>query len=131
MKTVTAAIIIHQGKILIARRGSADRLAGCWEFPGGTLESGETPEYCLARELREEFAIEIEVGTFLGESIYHYDHGAICLLAYLACWKDGELECRVHDQYAWVEVLELGDYEFSPADVPFVQILQQGERVVS
>ena len=131
MKTVTAAIIIHQGKILIARRGSADRLAGCWEFPGGTLESGETPEYCLARELREEFAIEIEVGTFLGESIYHYDHGAICLLAYLACWKDGELECRVHDQYAWVEVLELGDYEFSPADVPFVQILQQGEMVVS
>ena len=131
MKTVTAAILIHQGKILIARRRKEDRLAGCWEFPGGTLETGESPEYCLARELREEFAIEIEVGAFLGESIYHYDHGAICLLGYLADWKEGELDCRVHDQYAWVEVQELGDYEFSPADVPFVQILQQGKMIIS
>lgn len=130
MKTVTAAILIHQGKILIARREKKDELAGCWEFPGGTLETGESPEYCLARELREEFAIEIKVGSFLGESIYHYDHGAICLLAYLACWTDGALDCRVHDQYAWVEVQELGDYEFSPADVPFVQILQRGEIAI-
>lgn len=130
MKTVTAAVLVHEEKILIARRGEGDRLAGQWEFPGGTLETGETPEGCLARELREEFAIEIEVGPFIGESVYHYDHGAICLLAYLARWRDGRLDCLVHDQYAWVAVQELGDYEFSPADVPFVQSLQRGEIVI-
>ncbi|NLN59635.1 MAG: (deoxy)nucleoside triphosphate pyrophosphohydrolase [Deltaproteobacteria bacterium] len=127
IKTVTAAILVHEGKILIAWRGVNDRLAGHWEFPGGTLEVGESPEDCLARELREEFAIEIEVGTFVGESVYHYNHGAICLIAYLARWKGGSLECRVHERFAWVHIEELGGYVFSPADLPFVKCLQHGE----
>ena len=127
MKTVTAAILVHEGKILIARRGVEDKLAGKWEFPGGTVEPGETPEFCLRRELREEFNMEIEVGLFVGESIYHYGHGSIRLLAFLSRWCGGELICRVHDGYAWVHVPELQDYDFSPADVPFVKRLRQGE----
>lgn len=127
IKTVTAAILVHEGKILIARRGGGDRLAGKWEFPGGTVEPGEAPEFCLQRELKEEFDIKIEVGLYIGESVYHYDHGSIRLLGFLSRWIEGELNCRVHDRYAWVRVSQLRDYEFSPADVPFVEGLLQGD----
>lgn len=127
MKTVTAAILVHEGKILIGRRREGDRLAGQWEFPGGTVELGETPEFCLQRELKEEFNINIEVGLFIGESVYHYDHGSIRLLAFLARWLDGELDCRTHDRHAWVRVSQLREYKFSPADLPFVEGLLQGD----
>jgi 8-oxo-dGTP diphosphatase len=131
LKTVVAAILEHEGKILIARRGPDDRLAGNWEFPGGTQEADETPEACLRREMREEFAIDIAVGAFLGASVYHYDHGAIRLLAYRANWIEGQLQCLVHDAYAWVAVTDLQHYTFSPADVPFVRGLLQGEIIVT
>jgi 8-oxo-dGTP diphosphatase len=127
IKTVTAAILVHEGKILIARRGAGDKLAGKWEFPGGSLEPGETPEVCLQRELREEFDIEIEVGLFVGESVYHYGHSSIRLLAFLSRWRDGNLCCRVHDGYSWVRVPQLQDYDFSPADIPFVEHMLQGK----
>ncbi len=62
MTTVTCAIIEKDGKILIARRASDQNLAGKWEFPGGKVEDGESPEECLKRELEEEFGIQVEVG---------------------------------------------------------------------
>jgi 8-oxo-dGTP diphosphatase len=64
MKTVTAAIVEKDGKILVARRKADDRQAGKWEFPGGTLESDETPQECLQREMQEEFGIRVSVGQF-------------------------------------------------------------------
>ncbi|MBW2433964.1 MAG: NUDIX domain-containing protein [Deltaproteobacteria bacterium] len=64
MKVVTAAILEKDGKILIARRKADDRQAGQWEFPGGTLESDETPRECLQREMREEFGIRVRMGPF-------------------------------------------------------------------
>jgi len=130
MKTVTAAILVHEGKILIARRPAQDRQAGKWEFPGGTMEPGETPECCLRREMKEEFDIDIAVGMFVGESIYHYDHGSICLLAYFSKWRGGDLICRDHDACAWVSVPELRYFEFSPADLPFVDGLLQGDIAI-
>ncbi|HAY21665.1 MAG TPA: hypothetical protein DCY27_05775 [Desulfobacterales bacterium] len=79
MKNVTAAILINDGKILIAKRGPRDKLPNKWEFPGGKIEHRETPEECLKREMQEEFQIEVMVGEFLGESVYHYNHGSIRL----------------------------------------------------
>ena len=66
MKNVTAAILINDGKILIAKRGQRDKLPNKWEFPGGKVEEGETPEECLKREMYEEFQIEVVVGEYLG-----------------------------------------------------------------
>ena len=91
LQTVTGAILFRGGKLLIARRPTADNLANKWEFPGGKVEAGETPEACLARELDEELGIEVRVGAFLGESVYHYEHGAIRLLAYRTSWKTGRV----------------------------------------
>lgn len=131
VQTVTAAVLCQNGKLLIARRPASDKLANKWEFPGGKMEDGETPEACLARELKEELGIEANVGAFLGESIHRYRHGAVRLLAYQACWKNGELEPKVHSAITWVPVGELDHYDFAPADVPFVKKLMSGQWVVS
>jgi 8-oxo-dGTP diphosphatase len=69
MINVTAAIIERDGKILIAKRSSTSSLPNKWEFPGGKVEAGETTEECLARELWEEFNVEVTVGEFFTESI--------------------------------------------------------------
>ena len=131
MQTVTGAILAKDGKLLIAKRPTADKLANKWEFPGGKVEDGETPESCLARELAEELGIEVRVGAFLGESIYHYEHGAVRLLAYRTSWEAGNLEPRVHDQIKWVALEELDQYDFAPADVPFVKLLASGQWAVT
>jgi 8-oxo-dGTP diphosphatase len=131
MQTVTAAILAKDGKILIARRPASSRLANKWEFPGGKVEGGETPEACLTRELKEELDIEVSIGAFLGESVYHYRHGSIRLLAYQTYWDTGEIDVKDHDEIKWVSLAELDCYEFTPADVPFVRQLQNGAITVT
>ncbi len=84
MTTVTCAIIEKEGKILIARRAIDQKLAGKWEFPGGKIEDGESPEECLKRELEEEFVIQTDVGEFITSNKHHYDHISIELLAFHA-----------------------------------------------
>lgn len=82
MIDVTAAIIKRNSKILIAKRSSSSSLPNKWEFPGGKVDAGETPEECLARELYEEFDIIVTVGNFLGESVYEYENKTIRLMAF-------------------------------------------------
>ena len=130
MKKVTAAILIKDGKILIAKRKADDRQANKWEFPGGTVERNETPQACLKRELQEEFGINVSVGRILGESIYHYDHGSIKLLAYRAHWESGQIVLNDHADYRWVSARALVEYDFAPADIPFVEKLQNQELKV-
>jgi 8-oxo-dGTP diphosphatase len=125
MIDVAAAVIIENGKVLIARRRPGISQAGQWEFPGGKLKPGETPEQCLAREIREELGIAIAVGEFLGESIHAYPQKTIRLIAYRARLLGGNLKASDHDETAWVGVAELERYPFSPADRPFVELLQR------
>ena len=127
MKQVTAAILIKDTKILIAKRKADDRQASKWEFPGGTVEQDETPEACLKREIQEEFGITVSVGRFFGESVYRYDHGSIKLLAYRAHWESGKIALKDHADYRWVSSAQLTEYDFSPADIPIVEKLQNHE----
>ncbi|MBL0715164.1 MAG: (deoxy)nucleoside triphosphate pyrophosphohydrolase [Desulfosarcina sp.] len=128
MVPVTAAILIHEDRILIARRPSGDRLAGLWEFPGGKLEVGETPRACLRRELHEEFGIRARIGRFFDQTEYHYDHLAIRLLVFCAEIEKGELQPMVHDAIRWVTPDQMGRYPFAPADQPIVARLQNNHR---
>jgi 8-oxo-dGTP diphosphatase len=123
---VTGAILVNKGQILIAKRKAGSRLAGKWEFPGGKIEPDESPEDCLIRELIEELSINIQVGPFLGDSIYHYDRLSIQLLIYRAYWVSGEIQIRVHDRIEWVPIPKLDHYDFAPADIPIVEKLKYG-----
>ena len=118
MKTVTAAIIEKNGRILLARRSHGLALEGRWEFPGGKREPGETLAACLEREIREELSVTVRAGDIYAESIHHYDRGAIRLVAMTAELLDGEIRLIVHDRYAWVEKRRLPAYDLSPADIP-------------
>jgi 8-oxo-dGTP diphosphatase len=124
---VTAAILHRDGKIIIAQRKSSDHLAGKWEFPGGKIEPGETPEECLARELKEELGIDTAVGEFLGANIHHYEHISIELMAYRTFWVGGAVSMNDHKAYEWVTVGQLAEFDFAPADMPFVNMLREGQ----
>lgn len=124
MKRVTAALLIKDGLCLIAKRKAEDPLANLWEFPGGKIEIGETPEECLKREMCEEFQIDVEVGDFFAESIYDYKTGIIQLLVYWVSWKGDSLYPTVHDEIAWVDKQAILNYKFAPADIPIVEKLR-------
>ncbi len=118
---VAAAIIVKDHKVFLARRKPGAHLAGFWEFPGGKLEEGETPEQCLARELLEEFNIQVRVGHFVGESLYDYGAKLIRLLAYEVEHVSGDFELIDHDEMRWLDESELDDVNWAPADIPLVK----------
>lgn len=120
---VTAGVIDRKGTVLIARRKTQGRFRGAWEFPGGTVEPGETPEECLGRELREELGINAAIGPFIGSFLYHSDTLAIELLAFRASILGGELTLRDHDEIRWVKPIELNDFAIAEPDRPLVQAL--------
>ena len=125
MKKVTAAIIKDKNRLLIAKRHSKDPLAGKWEFPGGKLERGETPAECLAREIREELRVEIEIKSFYDDNVYDSKDQAIHLLFYWAEVVNGEVTPVVHDDVKWVTIKELARFDFAPADIPIVKRLER------
>jgi len=116
MQKVTAAIIEKEGKILIARRKKGDSMADKWEFPGGEIEPGETPEECLKRELFEEFGVETRVEDFIGSSQFLSSPQPIELLAYKVFHLSGEFKPAAHQEIRWVLPSELNDYDFAEAD---------------
>jgi 8-oxo-dGTP diphosphatase len=123
MIKVTAAIIRSETKVLIAKRPLGDRLENLWEFPGGKIEPGESPEQCLKRELQEELSINAEIGAHLISNNHVYDHCKICLMAYEVRLIKGNPTPTFHDDIRWVSVDHLNHYEFAPADIPIVSYL--------
>lgn len=125
MKIVTAAIILSDRRVLIARRGPQEAHAGYWEFPGGKLQPEETLQLCLEREIEEELGLRIKAGEVFEESVYHYERGAIRLVALHATILAGEIALSVHDLYAWAPFETLCEYTFTPADIPIARKLAQ------
>ena len=125
MKEVTAAIIMNENRVLIAERAPDENLAGKWEFPGGKIEPGETPQECLKREIREELEVDIDVLDLFGESIYAYQNGTIKLIAFWCQWNSGDFRLNVHSRIEWVTHRELDLYDFAPADLPLVEKLKE------
>jgi 8-oxo-dGTP diphosphatase len=125
---VAAAVLLHEGKVLIARRRPGMRHAGEWEFPGGRIEAGETPEAALTREIEEELGIAVRTAGFFAESRYRYDHAEVRILAYKVEWISGEIRLLDHDRYAWVFPGLLFDYNLLPADLPLAEKLARSGR---
>lgn len=127
MLDVVAAILVHEGKVFTARRAEGQRLAGQWEFPGGKLEQGESPEKALKREMLEEFGMMIRVGRKFDHVTHEDENGRIRLSAFWALWEGGEPQLTVHDAMAWIEPACLQEECFAPADRFFVQRLKRDE----
>ena len=126
MIQVTAAVMVNDEMLLIAKRKPTGRLPNLWELPGGKVEPGETPEECLQREIKEEFDINVSVGEYLGSNTHTYDFGTIELMAYRTHWEDGDLILKDHEEIRWVFAHELDQFDFAPADTAFVEKLNNG-----
>lgn len=112
---VVAAVVEKHGRYLITQRRPNAVLPLLWEFPGGKVEAGETDTEALQRELRERLGVESDVGEWIGETVWDYEHYRVELTLY-ACRVRGELECRGVNAYQWVTSDEFDQYEFTPAD---------------
>lgn len=124
---VTAGVLIRDGKVLVARRKTGSHLEGLWEFPGGKLDPGESPEEGLARELREELGVEVRVGKIL-EVVYHRYPEKEVLLSFYSCeLVDGEPRALDVKEVAWVKTSDLPQLDWVPADIPFVERLAEGK----
>uniref|UniRef100_UPI00020B9EEA NUDIX hydrolase n=1 Tax=Rhodospirillum rubrum (strain ATCC 11170 / ATH 1.1.1 / DSM 467 / LMG 4362 / NCIMB 8255 / S1) TaxID=269796 RepID=UPI00020B9EEA len=124
---VTAAALIDpDGRVLLAQRPPGKSLAGLWEFPGGKLEPGETPEAALVRELAEELGVDTRASCLapLAFASHSYDTFHLLMPLY-ACrsWR-GRATAREGQTLAWVRAERLREYPMPPADLPLIPILQ-------
>ncbi len=120
------ALIDPDGRVLLAQRPEGKSMAGLWEFPGGKIEAGESPEAALIRELREELGIETW-GSCLAPitfASHGYDDFHL-LMPLFACRKwDGLPQPREGQKLAWARKDQLRDYPMPPADIPLVAMLR-------
>jgi len=129
MKTVlvsAVALIDVEGRILLTQRPEGKSMAGLWEFPGGKVEPGETPEHALIRELQEELGIDTWASCLAPLTFASHAYEDFHLLMPLfACRKwDGFPQGREGQTLKWVRVTELRDYPMPPADIPLIPILR-------
>jgi len=115
---VVGAALFRDSQVLVAQRGSGMSLAGKWEFPGGKLDAGETPERCLVREILEELRVEIKVGQWLGRGSATGEGRTIQLDVYACSLVAGEPEPVEHAELRWLQGDQLHDLDWAEADIP-------------
>ena len=128
MKTlfvVACALIDPDRRVLIAQRPEGKSLAGLWEFPGGKVEAGETPETALIRELEEELGISTKTACLapLSFASHTYDDFHLLMPLYVCRKWQGTPQAREHTALKWVRAQSLRDYPMPPADEPLVAAL--------
>ena len=124
---VAVALIDADGRVLLARRPEGKPMAGLWEFPGGKVEAGETPEAALIRELDEELSIDVSescLAPFTFAS-HGYDDFHLLMPLYVCRVWDGIVRPREGQQTKWVRPNQLRDYPMPPADRPLVAMLEE------
>ena len=120
------ALIDKDGRVLLSKRPAHKQLGGLWEFPGGKVEAGETPEACLIRELDEELGITVTrscLAPFVFAS-HAYEAFHLLMPLYLIRRWEGLVRAREHKALAWVKPNDMGAYPMPPADPPLVAWLR-------
>jgi len=120
---VTAGILSRDGRVLIALRRPGKHMGGRWEFPGGKIEPGETPEQSLSRELREELDLRTRIGELLCSVPYEGDGVSLELMVYRVDAFEGTPVLREHQEIRWVTPQELRSYELADSDRRVVEAL--------
>ena len=120
------ALIDADGRVLLAKRPQGRPMAGLWEFPGGKVEPGETPEAALVRELEEELAIKVTPSCLAPFTFASHGYPAFHLLMplYLCRSWDGEISAQQGQELAWVRASMLAEYAMPPADEPLKAMLR-------
>lgn len=122
---VAVALVDADGRVLLAQRPEGKSLAGLWEFPGGKVHEGETPEAALIRELHEELGIDVKESCLAPLTFASHSYEAFHLLMplYVCRRWEGSVTGREGQQLAWVRPARLGDYPMPPADKPLIAML--------
>ena len=120
------ALVDADGRVLLARRPSGTTMAGLWEFPGGKVDAGETPERALIRELREELGIDTEQSCLapLAFASHGYDDFHLLMLLYVCRIWNGLVTAKEGQELRWVRPARLRDYPMPPADAPLIPVLR-------
>ncbi len=128
---VVTGLIRKNGKVLLGQRPKGETLAGAWEFPGGKIEQGESPQVALHRELVEELGVDAEVGSLKLAHTHSYGERGVLLLFYEVLFWKGEPKTIYHDDLRWVEPEELGRIQIPEANrnilTQLIEILSQGK----
>lgn len=119
---VVAAVIKRGDMIFATQRGYGD-LKGGWEFPGGKIEEGESPEAALVREIKEELDTEISVDKFLHTIEYDYPSFHLSMRCYLCSVVSGDLNLKEHEAARWLTKETLNSVEWLPADVELIPVI--------
>jgi 8-oxo-dGTP diphosphatase len=125
MKTieVVAAVIKHDNRIFITRRGYGDFI-DMWEFPGGKIEVGESREEALIREIKEELELDINISDFLTTIDYDYPNFHLIMHCFICQISGGQLNLNVHNDAKWITFDELDNQKWIPADVLVIDALK-------
>ena len=120
------ALVDRDGRVLIAKRPAGKAMAGLWEFPGGKVADGETPEAALIRELKEELGIDVAASCLAPFTFasHRYETFHLLMPLYLCRVWSGRPQALEHDAIKWVRPASLGDYEVPPADKPLIAMLR-------
>jgi 8-oxo-dGTP diphosphatase len=121
---VVAAVIEENDAFLLTRRQKGVHLAGLWEFPGGKIDDGETHAAALTREIREELAADVDVGSLVFEITHEYDDRTVSLYFY-RCTLKGTPRPLLGQQMRWVPRAELATLGFPPADEALIRLLTE------
>ncbi len=113
---VVTGLIRKDNKALIGLRPEGGNLPGVWEFPGGKLEAGESPEEALHRELLEELGIKVEVGDLKFAATHDYGEVGILLMFYQIKYWKGEPKAKHHTELKWIDIEKIGDLELPEAN---------------
>lgn len=117
---VACAIIEQGGKILAAQRSPATSLPLKWEFPGGKIETGESPEQCLSREILEELGVSIHIDRALTASTHSYPDFTVTLYPFTCRLSHGTLTMHEHHALQWIEPHRMPELDWAAADQPII-----------
>ncbi len=128
VRFVAAALILRGEEVLICQRRPDQPMALKWEFPGGKIESGETPEQALARELDEELGIDADIGPLVTHTRHTYRSGGAVDLQFFAVHQfRGEVTNRIFHDVRWIPLRDLTNYDFLAADRDLIRDLSAGK----
>ena len=127
-RRVTAAIVLKDRRVLVARRAQGQKNAGMWEFPGGKVESGESGPQALVRECCEELGVTIRVHGAFMDVTHEYPELTVHLTLYEAEIAQGEPKKLEHNDIRWITVKEMDELEFCPADQVFCREIAKRYR---